>query len=194
MTYPKSLLPIFWSGVKKLPLLSEIAIRGSYSQETVNGLELQMFGDSLQDVFSAIAFLRSKFVTKGIETTELAFAFGRARFAPMKCLTNPKLELKAALLSSQLRQGVQSPVSVDIKRCFMWTDSTTVLPCLHSLEKQPACLRCKPCDWKSGTDESWRIESCTDGCSLCRRWHWGTDCHCSVAVQLVRRSCFSEKS
>ena len=70
-----------WS--KKLPLLSEIAIPRSYFQETVEGLELHMF-------------------TKRTETTDLAFVFGEAAVAPMKCPTIPKLELQATLLVSRL--------------------------------------------------------------------------------------------
>ena len=122
-----------WS--RELPLLSEIAIPRSYFQETVEGLELHLFGDSSQDIFSAAAFLAGKLVSKWSETTELAFAFGKTRVAPRKCLTNAKLELRAALLASQLRQGVQRAVSLNIERCFMWTDCTTVLQWLQSLEK-----------------------------------------------------------
>ena len=82
-----------------------------------------MFGDSSQDVFRAVAFLRGK----GISPTELAFVFGKARVAPIKALTIPKLELQVALLSARLRNEVQRALTLQIEKTFMWTDSTTVL-------------------------------------------------------------------
>ena len=92
-----------------------------------------MFGDSSQDIFIALVFLQDRLVTKGTETAELAFVIGKARVARMKCLTIPKLELQAALLASRLRQEVQRAVSLIIKRCCMWTDSTTVVATMVAL-------------------------------------------------------------
>ena len=84
-----------------------------------------MFVDSSQDIFSAVAFLRGKVNTENGCSTKIAFVFGKARLAPMNALTIPKLQ--AALLAARLRTQVQR----------MWTDSTTLLQWLHSLEKQP---------------------------------------------------------
>ena len=50
-----------WS--KELPTLSEIQIPRSYFEARVETLELHMFGDSCEDVFSAVAFLRGKVAT-----------------------------------------------------------------------------------------------------------------------------------
>ena len=58
----------------------------------------------------------------------------------MKLLTNPKLELQAALVASRLRQEVQRAISLNIERFFVWVDSTTVIQMLQSLEKQPSFL------------------------------------------------------
>ena len=55
----------------------------------------------------------------------------------MKALTIPKLELQASLLAARLRKEVQKALTLDISKTFMWTDSTTVLQWLHSIEKQP---------------------------------------------------------
>ena len=124
-----------WS--KELPTLSEIQIPRSYFEERVDSLELHMFGDSSQDFFSAVAFLRGKVATTTGHTTELAFVFGKARVAPMKALTIPKLELQASLLAARLRKEIENALMVRIDNSFMWTDSTTVLQWLHSLEKEP---------------------------------------------------------
>ena len=73
-----------------------------------------------------------------VVVTQLAFVFGKARVASMKALTIPKLELQAALLAARLCDEVHRALSLKIDRTFMWSDSSTVLQWLHSLEKQPA--------------------------------------------------------
>ena len=87
-----------------------------------------MFGDSSQDIFSAVAFLRARVKTPtGEEKTELAFVLVKARVAPMKVMTVPKLELQAALLAARLKRGNTQALTVTVNQVFMWTDSTTVL-------------------------------------------------------------------
>ena len=39
-----------------------------------------------------------------------------------------------------MRQEMQRAVSLNVEGCFMWTDSTTVLQWLHSVEKQPVFI------------------------------------------------------
>ena len=125
-----------WS--EELPGLSDIVIPRAYFQGKVETLELHLFGDSSQDVFSAVAFLRAKVVkNENQEQTQLAFVFGKARVAPMKALTIPKLELQASLLAARLRKDVEKALSLEISKTFMWSDSTIVLQWLHSLDKQP---------------------------------------------------------
>ena len=109
-----------------------------YFQGKVETLELHLFGDSSQDVFSAVAFLRAKVVNKeNQEQTQLAFVFGKARVAPMKALTIPKLELQASLLAARLRKEVEKALTLEISKTCKWSGSTTVLQWIHSLDKQP---------------------------------------------------------
>ena len=125
-----------WS--KELPSLSDITIPRAYFVREIEALELHLFGDNSQEVFSAVAFFRAKVTAKDSgSTTELAFVFGKTSVAPMKALTIPKLELQASLLASRLRKEVQRALTMKIDKVFMWTDSITVLQWIHSIEKQP---------------------------------------------------------
>ena len=63
---PEDIVTKFLDWSRELPGLSEIVIPRSYFKQTVEKLELHLFGDSSQDVFSAVAFLRGKLVTEGI--------------------------------------------------------------------------------------------------------------------------------
>ena len=73
-----------------LPKLSELTIPRSYFTGPFEGLELHVFGNSSQDVFSAVAFLRVKVNF----CAQMEFVIGKARVAPMKKLTVSKLELQ----------------------------------------------------------------------------------------------------
>ena len=97
-----------------------------------------MFGDSSQDVFSAVGFLRAQVnCTSGEIIAELAFALGNARVAPMKVKTVPKLEIQAVLLAARLRREICRALTVTVDKVFKWTDSTVVLKWTNSANKDP---------------------------------------------------------
>ena len=114
-------------------------------------------------MFSAVAFLREKVTVEySGSTTELAFVFGKARVAPMKALTIPKLELQASLLASTLKNEVQRALTIKIDKVFMWTVSTTVLQGNYSIEKQPFFVANRVAEIiKLTTTDEWNyVQSC----------------------------------
>ena len=97
-----------------------------------------MFDDCSQDVFSAVGFLRAQETcTSGDIISELAFVLVKARIAPMKVMTVPKLELQAALFATRLKSEICHAVMVTVDKVFMWTDSTIVLQRIKSTNKHP---------------------------------------------------------
>ncbi len=117
-----------------LPKLTSFAIPRCFFAKPAMEYELHLFADSSQEAFGAVAFLRGKFEGSDCTSTQLAFVFGKARVAPMKALTIPKLELQASLLAARLRSEVHEALTIGISRTFMWTDSTTVLQGWNSSE------------------------------------------------------------
>ena len=83
-----------------LPLVGQLTIPLCYFKEPVDQIELHMFGDSSQDVFCAVGFLRAQLSSS--HKIQISFIFEKARVAPMKALSMPKLELQAALLATRL--------------------------------------------------------------------------------------------
>ena len=73
-----------------------------------------MSGVSSQDVSSAVDVLQRK-STENCTITELAFVFGKARVAPKKALTVPKLLLEASLLAALLRRDIQIAFTINIE-------------------------------------------------------------------------------
>ena len=81
--------------------------------------------DSLQDVFCAVGFLRVRLAIS--HKFQISFIFGKARVAPMKALSLPKLELQATLLATRLKDDILTALPVCINHVYMWTGSTTIL-------------------------------------------------------------------
>ena len=118
-----------------LPRLGQLTFPRCYFTEPVDQIELHMFGDSSQDVFCAVGFLRARLASS--HKTQISFIFVKACVAPMKALSIPKLELQAALLATRLKDDILTAPTVSISHVYMWTDSTTLLQWLNSTEKLP---------------------------------------------------------
>ena len=134
---PDNVCKKFLEWAEELPNLSAKTIPRCYVRGTMERVELDVSGDSSQDVFSAVAFLRARVSLNERTKTQVAFVFGKARVAPMKALTILKLELQAALLAARLKDEIQQALTVPVERTFMWIDGTTDLQWLYSIDKKP---------------------------------------------------------
>ena len=154
---PKDTVDRFLACCVELPRLAEITMPRSYFSAPFQYLELHIFGDSSQDVFSAVGFLRAQVTCTTREfITELTFVLGKARFAPMKVMTVPKLELQAALLAARLKREICRALTVTVDKVFMWTDSTIVLQWINSTNKHPIFIADR-------VSETWRTPALTNG-------------------------------
>ena len=103
---PKDTVERFFDWSVELPKLAKNTIPRSYFSGKFEHLELHVFGDSFQEVFSAVAFLRAQVNTSSGPKTELASVLDKTRVAPVQVMTIPKLELQAALLAALLKQDI----------------------------------------------------------------------------------------
>ena len=143
---PKDTVERFLEWSVELPKLAEITIPRSYFSRKFEHLELHMFGDSSQEVFSAVAFLRAQENTSSGPKTEIAIGLGKARVAPMKVMTVSKLELQAALLAARLKRDICRALTVLVNQVFIWNDSTIVLQWLNSTSKHPIFIADRVCE------------------------------------------------
>ena len=137
-----------------LHLLGSLTIPRSYFTDLFDRIEFHMFGDSSQNVFCAVAFLRARLASS--HQTELAFVFGKTRVAPMKAISIPKLEFQAALLGTRLKEEILKGLSFKFTDIFMWTDSNTVLQWLNACNKLPVFVGNRTCEiLESTTTDQW---------------------------------------
>ncbi|XP_073949057.1 uncharacterized protein [Choristoneura fumiferana] len=93
-----------------------------------NNLQLHLFSDASLQAMSAVAYLRWNNKGKIL----MAFVASKARAAPLKATTVPRLELQAAVLAARLADAVGRELKLPIARRYFWCDSSTVLHWLNN--------------------------------------------------------------
>ncbi|XP_045032618.1 uncharacterized protein LOC123474468 [Daphnia magna] len=92
------------------------------------GVGLHLFADASESAFGAIAYLRFD----NPDGVKVSFVMAKARVAPIKYVSIPRLELCAALLAARLASVIKSELRLKIDQATFWSDSTTVLRWINS--------------------------------------------------------------
>ncbi|XP_065090777.1 uncharacterized protein LOC135711744 [Ochlerotatus camptorhynchus] len=101
---------------------------GDAVSSSVESLELHVFTDTSEHAYGCVAYLRS--VING--TVRCSLIMSRAKVAPLKRQSIPRLELMAAVLGARMSQTIIETHSLRIGRTVLWTDSRTILSWLQS--------------------------------------------------------------
>ena len=99
---------------------------------TLDGAQLHVFSDASTVGYGAVAYLR---LIDNSGVVRLAFVAGKARLAPTKVQTIPKLEMTAATVSVRLACAIQKEMAKDL-RVIYHTDSSFVWHCLHNEQRR----------------------------------------------------------
>ena len=86
--------------------------------------QLHHFSDASQKGYGAVSYLR---LANSSGNISCAFVIAKARLAPLKTMTIPRLELSAATLSIKLDQQIRREICVPVNQSVFWTDSMLVL-------------------------------------------------------------------
>ncbi|XP_036322393.1 uncharacterized protein LOC118736407 [Rhagoletis pomonella] len=115
---------------QELPAMVELEIPRFYFRNgTPTQRQLHVFVDASEEAFAAVAYWRAINSTGEVE---IAFICSKAKCAPLKPLTVPRLELQAAVLGTRLLQTIREEHSVNASSCMLWTDSKTVVNWIKS--------------------------------------------------------------
>ncbi|KAL0850873.1 hypothetical protein ABMA28_006783 [Loxostege sticticalis] len=91
--------------------------------------QLHVIADGGEQAYACVAYWRYTFTDGSVS---LALIGSKARVAPLKPLSIPRLELQAALIATRFAQTILSAHRTQPSAVFYWTDSTTVLKWIRS--------------------------------------------------------------
>jgi hypothetical protein len=116
--------------LSELCKLKEIRVPRCYSirMKTAQEIQLHTFCDASQMAYCCVIYLRIKYQDR----IEVSFVSSKAKVAPLKHLSIPRLELQAAVLGARLSSQIVKEIGVKISSTSFWTDSRTVLCWINS--------------------------------------------------------------
>ncbi|GFS74292.1 DUF5641 domain-containing protein [Trichonephila clavipes] len=85
--------------------------------------ELHVFVDASKEVYAACVFVRSMFKSD----VKVTLVRAKARVAPLKLLSIPRLQLMACCIGSRLANSIVNALNLPNLRITFWSYSTTAL-------------------------------------------------------------------
>jgi hypothetical protein len=109
--------------IDDLQNITTFRIPRCYSTDSSREVEVHVFCDASKKAFAAAAYLR----IMGNNNINVCLIVARAKVAPTKPISIPRLELQAAIMGSRLASSIKQELEIRINQTFLWTDSTNVL-------------------------------------------------------------------
>ncbi|XP_055632538.1 uncharacterized protein LOC129773014 [Toxorhynchites rutilus septentrionalis] len=101
---------------------------GDESINDIRAIQLHIFSDAGEDAYGCVAYLR--YLVR--DEIRCALVGSKAKVAPLKLTSTPRLELQAAVIGARLMNVLKTSLPVSIQEQFLWVDSTTVLSWIRS--------------------------------------------------------------
>lgn len=113
-----------WSfSLSNLEKIRQISIPRCYFLFPYSTVQLHIFCAASEKAYAAVAYIRTS-KDNGFESTLVT---SKTRVAPLKPVTIPRLELKAAVMASRIGKCLESELELHISSTHYLTDSKTVL-------------------------------------------------------------------
>lgn len=116
-----------WSEWQKdLHMISDFRIQRCYKplNHDITDIQLHHFCDASESGYGTVSYLRFSHRSR---PPHISFVMGKARVAPLKIVTIPRMELTSAILAARMDNMLKKELELPISASFFWTDSTSVL-------------------------------------------------------------------
>ena len=113
--------------IADLPKLEHLTVDRCYKPPdfgTVKSTQLHHFSDASLKGYGTVSYLRSE---NEVGDVHCAIVIAKARVAPVKQVTVPRLELNAATVAVRVNSMIQRELEIPVDKTVFWTDSMTVL-------------------------------------------------------------------
>ena len=95
----------------------------------LSSVQLHHFSDASEEGYGAVSYLR---LTDALGNIACSILLGKARVAPLKTVTVPRLELMAATDAVKLHKQIKEELTLPIHEVTFWTDSSIVLQYINN--------------------------------------------------------------
>ena len=119
-----------------LPQLRQVHIPRRYSTRSLGEsvcIELHTFLDASKSGIAAVSYLLTYYEDGNCD---IGFAMGKAKVAPVRGHTIPRLELCAAVLASEMTETVKENLDIKLHTVKYYTDSKVVLGYIHNQSRR----------------------------------------------------------
>ncbi|XP_055604719.1 uncharacterized protein LOC129752952 [Uranotaenia lowii] len=116
--------------------LGDVRINRSYfpncTTDQLEEVQLHIFCDASDSAYACVAYMRVKIGGR----VQCSLVAGKAKVAPLKVLSIPRLELQAAVIGSRMQNSIIESHRLIISKTTFWSDSKTVLAWLNSDQRR----------------------------------------------------------
>ncbi|XP_053967349.1 uncharacterized protein LOC128868835 [Anastrepha ludens] len=116
--------------IEYIPVITSVSVPRCYSPllyEDDCKVQLHTFVDASENAYAAVSYFRIE--AGGHVVSRLVAA--KAKVAPLRPLSIPRLELQAAVIGARLTNMVEEAHHIKFEKRCIWSDSKTVLKWLH---------------------------------------------------------------
>ncbi|XP_022787689.1 uncharacterized protein LOC111327715 [Stylophora pistillata] len=149
--FPSNLKKMCQEWFSQLPELSGIQVPRCYhvAEKIVEDASIHTMVDASLLAYAAVSYARHKY-EEGEVTVR--FTAAKAKIAPMKATSVPRLELMAAVLGLRLARKVSELLQIPFENCTLWTDK------IHQ-KSSPRQWRDVPTDLNCADDATRRLHA-----------------------------------
>ncbi|XP_062713794.1 uncharacterized protein LOC115264526 [Aedes albopictus] len=135
---PDGLVPRWREWLDQTAKLNEIRLPRYYFPEIPSfaNAELHAFCDASDKAFACVVYI----VHRHEDRSHVALVYAKARVAPLKNSTVPRLELQGCVLASQMIKTLQEEMKIEVTKVYFWTDSKICLSWLKTSQKLTAYI------------------------------------------------------
>lgn len=90
----------------------------------ITSAQMHHFSDASETAYGTVTYIKFQ---NDNNIVHITFLIGKARVAPLKQVTIPRLELTAAVLTIKVDKMLRSELQLPLEELQFWTDSTSVL-------------------------------------------------------------------
>ncbi|UYV68872.1 hypothetical protein LAZ67_6001388 [Cordylochernes scorpioides] len=112
----------FRSWLYEVASLDQVVIPRCLYLDSEGDVQLHVFCDASCEAYASVVFTRS--VVQ--DTVRVVLLWAKARVAPLKKISIPRLELMACVLGARLLNAIRNALGVDYPT-YMWSDSSTAI-------------------------------------------------------------------